>query len=263
MPYLAGISFYPIKALDPAFATEIEISRGGTLQHDREFAMVDAGEKFVNGKRNEKVYLLRSTFALQRRRITLQVQGEAEQHAFHLDKDREKLESWLSNYFGMPVTLRHNAEHGFPDDTKASGPTVISTGTLKAVAGWFPGLKPEDVWRRFRPNLVLGGCEAFWEERLYAGAEQSVSFRIGAVRFEGLQPCPRCTVPKHHPLSGERLPDFSRTFLEQRKATLPAWAERTRFDHFYRLAINTRIPPSEAGKELKIGDEVKVELPTT
>jgi hypothetical protein len=47
-------------------------------------------------------------------------------------------------------------------------------------------------------------------------------------------------------------------FAEKRREALPAWAEPGRFDHYYRLAVNTRIPESEAGKVLKIGDSVDV-----
>ncbi|MFO0542716.1 MAG: MOSC domain-containing protein, partial [Pseudanabaena sp.] len=34
---------------------------------------------------------------------------------------------------------------------------------------------------------------------------------------------------------------------------------RSRFNHCYRLALNTRIPLTEAGKILKIGDSVSKE----
>jgi hypothetical protein len=42
---------------------------------------------------------------------------------------------------------------------------------------------------------------------------------------------------------------------ERRAATLPDWAERTRFDHFYRLTVNTRAP-RQAGRTVRIGDPV-------
>jgi hypothetical protein len=41
---------------------------------------------------------------------------------------------------------------------------------------------------------------------------------------------------------------------------LPQWAERSRFNHFYRLAINTRLSVTEAGKTIRIGDELNLEI---
>ena len=51
-------------------------------------------------------------------------------------------------------------------------------------------------------------------------------------------------------------PAFAKIFGKRRRKGLPPWAEKSRFDHFYRLTVNTRIPTSEAGKELHAGDEV-------
>jgi hypothetical protein len=50
--------------------------------------------------------------------------------------------------------------------------------------------------------------------------------------------------------------DFQRLFAEKRQATLHAWAARSRFNHFDRLSVNTRIPASEAGKVILAGDTI-------
>ena len=70
------------------------------------------------------------------------------------------------------MTLRENAVEGFPDDTIASGPTVIGAESLATVADWF-GLSPDDARRRFRANLTIEGGGAFWEDRYHATAVQA------------------------------------------------------------------------------------------
>jgi hypothetical protein len=50
--------------------------------------------------------------------------------AFHVDRQRDKIEEWLAEYFGKPVFFRRNSEVGFPDDLDSPGPTVISTSPL-------------------------------------------------------------------------------------------------------------------------------------
>lgn len=53
-------------------------------------------------------------------------------------------------------------------------------------------------------------------------------------------------------------PLFQKTLAERRAAYLLAWATRSCFNHFYRLAVNTLVPASEAGKVVRVGDEVAI-----
>jgi hypothetical protein len=46
-------------------------------------------------------------------------------------------------------------------------------------------------------------------------------------------------------------------FADQREASLPEFAARDRFDHFYRLAVNTRAARGVTC-EIAVGDEVRV-----
>nr|WP_250121335.1 MOSC N-terminal beta barrel domain-containing protein [Chroococcidiopsis sp. CCMEE 29] len=145
MAYLARIAIYPIKSLDGVTVTEAPVLKSGALQHDREFAIFDQQGRFVNGKRNAKVHLLRSSFDLVAGTVALQVQGTNQQQVFQLHQQTEELEAWLRDYFGFPVKFVQNSLTGFPDDTNASGPTVISTGTLEAVASWFADISVEQI----------------------------------------------------------------------------------------------------------------------
>ena len=57
-----------------------------------------------------------------------------------------------------------------------------------------------------------------------------------------------------NPKTGEVYPNFQKTFITKRQETLPNWAEKTRFNHFFRLAINTRLPRTEKGKRIDLED---------
>jgi uncharacterized protein YcbX len=61
-------------------------------------------------------------------------------------------------------------------------------------------------------------------------------------------------VPTRDPFTGEVLSGFQSVFSGMRERTLPAWAPRIRFNHFYRLTVNTRIRQAEAGKRISCGD---------
>ncbi len=258
MPYLSRILIYPIKSLDGIAVTKATVLKSGALQHDRQFAIFDEQGQLVNGKRNPNVHLLRTSFDLDAQTVSLQVQGTEQTQVFHLDEERTHLEAWLSDYFGKTVQLQQNSVQGFPDDTDASGPTVISTATLEAVADWFPEINENQMRERLRANVEIADVPAFWEDQLFAEAGTIVQFQIGSIQFEGINPCQRCVVPTRDAITGKAYPNFQKIFVAKRQETLPAWVASSRFNHFFRLSVNTRIPESEAGKILQVGDEVKV-----
>jgi uncharacterized protein YcbX len=260
---LVGITLYPIKSLDGVGVPDATILSGGALSGDREYSMWDQQGQIVNGKREPKVHRLRLTFDRARGAISLIADGGARPAVFRLPDETRALEAWLSGYFHYPIVLKRDTHTGFPDDPTASGPTVVSTASLSEVASWFPGLDPRVVRRRFRANLEIEAAEGeralpFWEDRLAAADGRPVRFHIGDVIIEGQHLCPRCAVPSRDPLTGEEVAGFQRIFSERRRATLPTWAPEPLFDHFYYLTVSTRVPASETGKTLRVGDEVRL-----
>ncbi len=258
-PYLAKILIYPVKSLDGLELQHTGFMPGGALRHDRQYALMDPEGAFVNGKRYASIHRLRSSLCLDTMVLSLTIEGETSTHQFHLQNDCPALEAWLSDYFAQPTTLAQETTIGFPDDVASPGPTVVSTATLETIASWFPELTVEDVRRRFRANLELDGVPPFWEDRLFSGSGEPVPFHIGDVQLLGINPCQRCIVPTRNSYTSDATPGFQKTFVAQRQRLLPEWAARHRFNHFYRLSVNTRVPVSEVGKVLRVGDRVYVD----
>lgn len=256
MPHLARIDIYPIKSLDGLTVSQASVLSSGALQHDREFALFDERGKFVNGKHHKKIHAIRSHFDLQTQELSLQM--EAQKQTFNVHEEQIKLEAWMSDYFGFSVSLSQDIQTGFPDDTDSPGPTVISTGTLKEIHSWFPSLSLDEVRKRFRVNLEIDGVPAFWEDQLFAEANQVVHFQIGEIVFAGMNPCQRCPVPTRDSGTGAAYPDFQKIFVSKRKETLPAWTPKARFDHFWKLSVNTQVIERVSSGILKTGDEVKI-----
>jgi hypothetical protein len=257
LAYLAGISIYPVKSLEPVSLQHVRILRSGALDGDRAFALFDAAGNFVNGKRNALVHHLRSSYDPFTQVLRLGRADGAFTGEFHVERQRPELEAWLAEIFGQPITLKTNADVGFPDDLDCTGPTIVSTATLAEVASWFPGLDAASLRLRIRANLEIGGVPPFWEDRLYGVKGTLVRFGIGDCLFDGNNPCQRCAVPPRDPATGESYPNFAKIFVERRQQTLPDWAEKSRFSHFYRLAINTIVPAEQGSMVIKVGDEVQ------
>ena len=267
MPQLESIRVYPIKSLDGVSVTDVEIVTNGGLSWDRRYAIVEQSpdamaatepnDRYVNGKRERRLHTLEATYDFDRETVTVGEYGRDERQTFHLELDRDCFTAWLSDYVGYPVELVRNDEGGFPDDTDASGPTVISTGTLEAVASWYDGIDADEMCRRLRPNLILD-APAFWEDRLYDAPGRVVPFDIGSTTLQGVNPCQRCVVPTRDPETGEPTAGFQETFVDRREATLPDWASEAWFDHYFRVMVNTHVPDDSIGTKLALDESVTV-----
>jgi len=274
-PNLVNIRLHPIKSLDPISVPEARISPSGGLALDRAWALYSVDGKWVNGKRTPAIHLIRAAYSPDLREVTLSVPGDRREiptRTFAFPEAHDDAAEWFSVFFDQQIIVRYS-ENGFPDDTIASGPTVISTASLQTVSEWFtlrneglspllqgfPGITLDETRQRFRTTLEINGVPAFWEDQLFGEDERSVvRFKIGEVNFEGSNPCARCPVPPRNPLTGENLDGFQKHFTQLRESTLPPWSPRPRFDHFYRLATNTRVATSETNKLLRVGDPLRL-----
>ncbi|MDR3710062.1 MAG: MOSC N-terminal beta barrel domain-containing protein [Capsulimonadaceae bacterium] len=258
MAFVNTILVYPIKSLEPVYAGQATLAPGGGLAGDRTIAIVDEAGAYVNGKRHAAVHGLRASVDFAAGTVSLARRGGESARVFAFPREQAAIEEWLSGYFGFAVHLVSDEDNGYPDDRQSTGPTVLAEATLGEVARWFPGLSVPDLILRFRPNIIISGTEAFWDDRLYGASGEVVRFRIGDAVIEGTNPCQRCVVPPRDPHTAESWPDFSTTFRARREDTLPPWANRERFNHFYRLAVNTRTPADQVGKTIRVGDEVTI-----
>jgi hypothetical protein len=285
MAELARLTVYPFKSLDGRRVEASRIVESGALAGDREFAAFDADGEYVNGKRERAIHRVRAEWGWPGRR-----DGEAETRlnddegedenenendgtpavtlvapnaepatvALGTGSGRRAAASYLASFLGYEVEVRRDATGGFPDDRTLSGPTVISTATIREVASWFDGIDESGMRRRLRPNVEVDGVPAFWEDRLFAGPGEGVAFEVGDLRLIGVNPCQRCVVPARDPDTGEEYPGFRERFVERRRETVPPWTDGERFDHAFRLMLNTVVPPEEVGTRVAVGDEVRV-----
>jgi uncharacterized protein len=264
---LANIRLHPIKSLDPILVPEARVGPSGGLEHDRVWALYTVDNRWVNGKRTPAILRIRAAFAPDLSRVTLSAPSDHRQipaRDFRFPDDTEDAAEWFSVYFEQKILVRHS-RNGFPDDAIANGPTIVSTATLQALCDWFPEIDIEEARRRFRTTLEIDAVDGasgsrdpmppFWEDRLFGPAKTyTVRFRIATVNFEGSNPCARCAVPPRDSYRGVDITGFQKRFSDLRRDTLPAWTTQEHFDHFYRLAVNTRVALAEAGKILRVGD---------
>ena len=288
MPRIAELVAYPMKSLDGVAVEHAELGPNGAFVGDRSYALVEAGVDphaasvggsggYVNGKSEPAIHRLRANYTLAGpadatpTAVTLtRPEREADEPArsgvdtdersFVLPDDRDALETWVGEYLGYDVDLVRESEGGLPDDRTAAGPTVISEATLETIASWFEGIADAaEMRRRLRPNIVLNDCPAFWEDRLFADHGERVRVTVGATELFGVNPCQRCVVPSRNPDTAEEIDGFRETFIRNRRETLPEWTASDRYDHDFRVMVNTVVPEERWGSNVAVGDAVSIE----
>jgi uncharacterized protein YcbX len=254
MARVERIRVYPVKGLEGIDLQTAEIVEGGTLRHDREFALFDEAGDVVNGKRTDRVHELAIDFDPGSGVLSVETPG-GEVREFDLETERESAARWLGDFLEMDPTLRRDTALGFVD-RREMGPSVVSTATLETVASWFDGMTADDAYRRLRANVAVSGVPAFWADRFVGN--DAPAFEVDGVRFEGVTPCGRCVVPSRDPDTGEPTPEFREQFVRKRRETFPEWADEGAFDHYYSLMLITRVPEASGDQTVRVGAGVDV-----
>jgi uncharacterized protein YcbX len=296
MPTLDRITIYPVKSLDGLDVAVARVLPSGGLENDRRWQLTDLEGRVLNAKRLPLLHAIRADFelsagnvvhlaidpaAVEARAISgIERLASVTPESFPLLPGPDGPCGWLAEAFGQPVLLVERAEGGFPDDRDAPGPTLISTASLAAVAGWFR-LDLDECRRRFRANLEIGGCDPFWEDTLASPAQPDLQppvfaidpampvdpyadlpppeprcLAIGEVRLQAMNVCRRCVVPSRDSRTGMVTEQFREIFETWRGKLMPPAVDAATWSHTYRLAANTRV---EAGGGVRRGEAVEDE----
>lgn len=236
---------------------EAEVSEGGCLLHDREFAMMDEDGGIVNGKRNHLVHRLRSSVDFNNETISFRLQDEESWNTYNLP-DTASIEKFLSAYFGMNIIFVQNKTGRLLDIPDISGVTILSSSSLQTVSKWYEHLDVSETRQRFRATLEVEGVDAFWEDHLFSGEGRGIEFRLGAVKMFGMSPRARCVVPTRDSQTGEVTHAFPKIFSKHRALSLPQWSTLNDYGHHYYLTVNCYIPGTEKGKKIRTGDGLEI-----
>lgn len=257
-PIVSRITIYPIKSLDGISLQKGMITKGGCILHDREYAIVGPGEKFIIGKNNPLVHSLRSYINFENEIVSFRHEEETNWQQFNLQNERTSINSYLSDFFKVPSTLSQNKEGRFLDIPDISGITILSTSSLHSISEWFNNMEVEETRKRFRATIEIEGTIPFWEDHLFSKEGAGIEFTLGEVTLFGMSPRARCVVPTRDPESGEVIHGFPKIFSKHRATDLPAWSTLDQYGHHYYLTVNCYIPHTEIGKCIHVGDEVKI-----
>jgi uncharacterized protein YcbX len=230
---LSQLTIYPVKSCAGIQLQSADTSPFG-LQYDRRWMLVDANGVMLTQRQHPRMCLIQP--ALDNGQLSLsapamnvlQVDQTTDRLSATVWEDQcsaldcgESAAEWLSEFMGLPSRLVY-----FPgDEIRQVDLSYAQPGDITAFSDGFPYLlisqasldalnsrlqAPVEM-RRFRPNLVVEGCEAFAED-------QWQSLLIGGVTFRRVKPCSRCVIPSIDPHTAEKNPEVIRTLAGFRKS---------------------------------------------
>jgi len=252
---VSHIYLYPIKSLPRVKVDVAPILPSGALKNDRRWALYGESDKVVHSKKHKNLHDIQLSFDNDFHTWNLAWKNN-QPVKFNYNEEVHEIENWFSEHLSLKVKLRENLKEGFPDDLEANGPTFISIESLQQVASWYDNLTFTETSKRFRSNIELKTNAPFWEDKL---ANDSLPFfTVGETKWKGLKICQRCAVPTRDTLIGLETEDFIAKFKSHRERMLPPWSEIKKFNHFYKLGINTELIQLGSSNALKAGDSLSL-----
>ncbi len=241
---LTKLYCYPVKSCRGIALQEAQLDEYG-IQHDREWMIVDGNGRFLTQRQHPRMALIETALTPQGLQLSAPGMGTIsiplEPPSTHKEEARlrrvriwhddvwaadegDEVATWLSEFLGIECRLvrRGRAFHRPVDPHYATAGEHDQVG----FADGFPLLliseaslddlnarlsKPVGI-ERFRPNIVVTGCEPYEEDRW-------TKLQIGNLTLHVIKPCSRCTIPTVDPRMGKRDPDGEplRTLATYRK----------------------------------------------
>ncbi|OLP19575.1 MOSC domain-containing protein [Leptolyngbya sp. 'hensonii'] len=219
---VTGLYIYPIKSCRGIALSQVTLNRWG-LAYDRHWMLVDASGQFISQRQHPRLALVET--ALEEDCLRLNAPGQPELRLSLNDRSGLKVEvvvwrdrcraldqgdvaaQWFQQVLGLPCRLVRMTE----DFDREVDPRYAPPGYQVNFADGYPVLMISEAsladlngrltvplpMNRFRPNLVVTGCEPYAEDTWRR-------VRIGAIEFLGVKLCGRCVITTTDQERGER-----------------------------------------------------------
>ena len=232
---LTQITIYPVKSCKGITLTRAELTQFG-LKNDRRWMVVDEQGSFVSQRVIPKMALVDPSLtdkclvlkALNFETIEVPYHSEVKStrvvkiwdDVCEAEDCGEEAAEWFSEFLGVASRLvtmgntfsrsvdteysKHRDQVSFADSFPL---LLISSASLRDLNVRLDLPVPMN---RFRPNLVVSGCEPYAEDRWRR-------FSLGKLTFEVSKPCARCTVPTVDQMTGRKGTEPLTTLATYRK----------------------------------------------
>jgi uncharacterized protein len=233
---LSEIWIYPIKSLGGIRLNDVQV-QGKGLQYDRRWMVVDDDGLFLTQRANTKMALIDVSLQADGIRMLNRLNGSYAVLPYEPVSSlpmlatvwddtvdvvtvSDQADQWLSAQLEKSVRVVMMPEHSL----RKADPRYAHHGEVVSFADGFPFLlisqgSLDDLnsrltqaveIKRFRPNLVVTGTQAYEEDSWN-------SIQIGHIQFDFVKPCARCILTTIDPLTGEKGPEPLKTLASYRR----------------------------------------------
>ena len=231
---VSELAIYPVKSCGQIQLQKSRVEAFG-LQYDRRWMVVDEQDVMLTQRKIARMCLIQ--VKLTPLGILLNAPGMKELRVNIPEHDNKRLVTvwqdqcqsydageeatdWLGNFLKTGCRLVY-----FPDnEVRQVDPEYAMQGDKTAFSDGFPLLlisqaSLDDLnhrlaspisMARFRPNLVVKGCEKFAEDNWK-------KIRIGEIEFRIVKPCSRCVIPSINIETAEKEEEPTKTLVSYRK----------------------------------------------
>lgn len=218
---LSDIYIYPVKSLAGICVSSWPVVKTG-FKYDRKWMLVDSERQFLSQRRLPRMALIKTVLtdtqlilsAPGMDKLSLELEPKTGEiinsTIWHDQVDTlaisAEADEWFSRFLHTGCRLVYQ-----PDtDIRPVNPGFAKPGDQTALSDGFPFLLISEnslatlnqamqlnlAMARFRPNLVVSGCESYAEDTWR-------EITIGAIGFRLPKPCSRCSVPTIDPGTAE------------------------------------------------------------
>ncbi|MDD5114397.1 MAG: MOSC domain-containing protein [Methylobacter sp.] len=218
---LTQIHIYPVKSLTGIQVNSWPVTEKGLL-FDRRWMLVDSNQQFLSQRRLPRMTLIKTELtenhlilsAPDMGELQLPLQpsgGEIINSTIWHDQCparsvSEEADQWLRDFLGVDCRLVYQPDDLIrpvnPDYAKTSDQVSFADGfpfliiSEQSLAALNQEMQLDLQMIRFRPNLVVAGCDSYAEDYW-----REIS--VGEIDFRLTKPCARCPVPTIDPSTGE------------------------------------------------------------
>lgn len=209
---VSGLSIHPVKSLGVVPLDSVQIDHLG-FSGDRRWMVVDETGVMRTQRQLPRMTLVHPVVTGSGIRLTaageddleINIPADSERSLVKVWSDEcaaidcgDAAAEWLSRFLGEPSRLSYFPEN----EMRQVDPAYANVGDRTAFSDGFPillisqpslddlnsQLESPVMMQRFRPNLVVDGCEPYAEDSWQ-------KIRIGDITLRVVKPCSRCVIP--------------------------------------------------------------------